>query len=164
MNKAVSAVEKAITSTVMGAADAIFHPSKGIIGKMIHDVGHEGGKLIGETQRQQRKHDDYATASRAQYKKYDPDAIEKFAKMGSILTGVSSEELEAAKPVAYSRDDKVANPQDAASLEARYANLTKEQSKRIEGLYKGSMGRVEEIRRGRQRPGARKQSLITRKY
>ena len=151
---------KAVTKAV----DAVLNPSTGFFAKMIKDVGHEGGKLLGITQAQQRKRDDYATASRAQYMKYDPDAIEKFAKMGSILTGVSSDELESAKPVAYSRDDKLANPQDAASVEAKYASMTKEQSKRIEGLYKGSMGRVEEIRRGRQRPGARKQSLITRKY
>ncbi len=143
MNKAVKAIEK----TVMDVADAIFHPSKGVIGKMIHDVGHEGGKLIGVTQSQQRKHDDRATASRAQYQKYDPDAIEKFAKMGSILTGVSSEELEGAKPVAMSMDQQLANPQAAASLKAKYAGLTKEQSKRIEGLYKGSVGRLEEIKR-----------------
>ena len=156
MTKAVKAIEKGI--------DSILNPSTGVIAGAIKKFGHEGGKLLGITQAQQRKKDDYATASRAQYMKYDPDAIEKFAKMGSILTGVSAEELEAAKPVAMSMDEQLANPQSAASLRAKYANLTKEQSKRIEGLYKGSMGRLEEIRRGQQRPGARKQSLITRKY
>jgi hypothetical protein len=149
---------------VAKAIDTVLNPSTGFFAKMIHDVGHEGGKLLGITQAQQRKHDDYKTASHASYKKYDPDAIEKFARMGSILTGVSAEELEAAKPVAMSMDEQLANPQSAASLRAKYANMTKEQSKRIEGLYKGSMGRLEEIKRGQQRPGARKQSLITRKY
>ena len=151
---------KAVTKVV----DAFLNPSSGVFAGAIKKFGHEGGKLLGITQSQQRANEERAEAKKADYMKYDPDAIEKFAKMGSVLTGVSSEELEAAKPVAMSMSEKLQNPGAAASREAKYASLTKEQSKRIEGLYKGSMGRVEEIKRGRQKPGARKQSLITRKY
>tara|TARA_Y100000004_G_scaffold197257_1_gene270721 strand:+ start:1917 stop:2372 length:456 start_codon:yes stop_codon:yes gene_type:complete len=149
-------------SAVTKVVDQVLNPTTGFVAKMIKDVGHEGGKLIGVTQAQQRKKDYFQTGRVADYQKFDPKDIEAFAKMGTELTGKTRAELEAAKPVAMSEKATLANPGAARSREAEYASMTASQRKRIEGLYKGSQARLGDIERGRLRPG-RKQTVLTKR-
>ena len=150
----MSAVEKVV--------DAVLNPTTGVIAGAIKKFGHEGGKLIGVTQAQQRKRDDFQTGRVADYQKFDPKDIEAFAKMETELTGKTRAEVEAAKPVAMSEKATLANPGAARSREAQYASMTASQRERIQGLYKGSQARLGAIERGRLRPG-RKQTVLTKR-
>jgi len=47
---------------------------------------------------------------------------------------------------------------------ASAASMGVAEKKKIEGLYQKSTARMGEVTRGRLRPGARKQSMLTRKY
>tara|TARA_R100000664_G_scaffold5434_1_gene10316 strand:- start:2591 stop:3046 length:456 start_codon:yes stop_codon:yes gene_type:complete len=149
-------------SAVTKVVDQVLNPTTGFVAKMIKDVGHEGGKLIGVTQAQQRKKDYFQTGRVADYQKFDPKDIEAFAKMETELTGKTRAELEAAKPVAMSEKATLADPGAARSREAQYASMTASQRERIEGLYKGSQARLGAIERGRLRPG-RKQTVLTKR-
>ena len=149
-------------SAVTKVVDQVLNPTTGFVAKMIKDVGHEGGKLIGVAQAQQRKKDYFQTGRVADYQKFDPKDIEAFAKMETELTGKTRAELEAAKPVAMSEKATLADPGAARSREAQYASMTASQRERIEGLYKGSQARLGAIERGRLRPG-RKQTVLTKR-
>ena len=149
-------------SAVTKVVDQVLNPTTGFVAKMIKDVGHEGGKLIGVTQAQQRKKDYFQTGRVADYQKFDPKDIEAFAKMETELTGKTRAELEAAKPVAMSEKATLADPGAARSREAQYASMTASQRERIEGLYKAGQARLGAIERGRLRPG-RKQTVLTKR-
>ena len=149
-------------SAVTKVVDQVLNPTTGVIAGAIKTFGHEGGKLIGVTQAQQRKKDLFQTGRVADYQKFDPKDIEAFAKMETELTGKTRAELEAAKPVAMSEKATLADPGAARSREAEYASMTASQRKRIEGLYKGSQARLGAIERGRLRPG-RKQTVLTKR-
>ena len=149
-------------NAVTKVVESVFNPRTGVIAGAIKTFGHEGGKLLGITQAQQRKRDDFQTGRVADYQKFDPKDIEAFAKMGTELTGKTRAELEAAKPVAMSEKATLADPGAARSREAEYASMTASQRKRIEGLYKGSQARLGAIERGRLRPG-RKQTVLTKR-
>ena len=149
-------------SAVTKVVDQVLNPTTGFIAKMNKDILHEGGKLIGVTQAQQRKKDDFQTGRVADYQKFDPKDIEAFAKMETELTGKTRAEVEAAKPVAMSEKATLANPGAARSREAQYASMTASQRERIQGLYKGSQARLGAIERGRLRPG-RKQTVLTKR-
>ena len=149
-------------NAVTKVVESVFNPRTGVIAGAIKTFGHEGGKLLGITQAQQRKRDDFQTGRVADYQKFDPKDIEAFAKMETELTGKTRAELEAAKPVAMSEKATLADPGAARSREAEYASMTASQRKRIEGLYKGSQARLGAIERGRLRPG-RKQTVLTKR-
>ena len=149
-------------NAVTKVVESVFNPRTGVIAGAIKTFGHEGGKLLGITQAQQRKRDDFQTGRVADYQKFDPKDIEAFAKMETELTGKTRAELEAAKPVAMSEKATLADPGAARSREAEYASMTASQRKRIEGLYKGSQARLGDIERGRLRPG-RKQTVLTKR-
>ena len=149
-------------SAVTKVVDQVLNPTTGVIAGAIKTFGHEGGKLIGVTQAQQRKKDLFQTGRVADYQKFDPKDIEAFAKMETELTGKTRAELEAAKPVAMSEKATLADPGAARSREAQYASMTASQRERIQGLYKGSQARLGAIERGRLRPG-RKQTVLTKR-
>ena len=149
---------------VTKAVDSVLNPSTGFVAKMIKDVGHEGGKLFGITQAQQRKKDLFETGRVAEYQRFDPKDIEAFAKMGTELTGKTKAELEAAKPVTMTEKAKLSDPGAARSREAQYASMTASERERIEGLYRGSQTRLGAIQQGRLRPGRRQTVLTKRKY
>ena len=149
-------------SAVTKVVDQVLNPRTGVIAGAIKTFGHEGGKIIGVTQAQQRKRDLFQTGRVADYQKFDPKDIEAFAKMETELTGKTRAELEAAKPVAMSEKATLADPGAARSREAQYASMTASQRERIEGLYKGSQARLGAIERGRLRPG-RKQTVLTKR-
>jgi len=149
-------------SAVTKVVDQVLNPTTGVIAGAIKKFGHEGGKLIGVTQAQQRKKDLFQTGRVADYQKFDPKDIEAFAKMETELTGKTRAELEAAKPVAMSEKAKLSDPGAARSREAQYASMTASQRERIQGLYKGSQARLGAIERGRLRPG-RKQTVLTKR-
>jgi len=140
----------------MGKGDPI-KAITNFVGSMIHDVGHEAGKLIGVTQAQQRGNDEAREATASWAHKYKASDIEAFSKLGSQLTTMTQAELEEAKPKADTSKGYGAAGTTAASL-------GKAQMKRIEGLYQKSTARMGEVTRGRLRPGVRKQSMLTRKY
>ena len=149
-------------NAVTKVVDQVLNPRTGVIAGAIKTFGHEGGKIIGVTQAQQRKRDLFQTGRVADYQKFDPKDIEAFAKMETELTGKTRAELEAAKPVAMSEKATLADPGAARSREAQYASMTASQRERIEGLYKGSQARLGAIERGRLRPG-RKQTVLTKR-
>ena len=104
----------------------------------------------------------------ASYQRYAPSAIESFARMGSALTSKTESDLEAAKPKSYAVSEYLGKGNRTSltkeGVEASWATKTEEEHSKIQGLYNKSMTRLGEVKRARQRPGARKQSLITRKY
>ena len=135
------------------------------------------GSLTGIAQAE-RGFRERAAASRkktrtAIYERFDPADIEAFAQMGSELTGKTKAELEAAKPKAFTEKTRVAPDsvdatqamQRRKELEASWAERTGEERSRIQGLYKTGQARLGAIEQGRLRPGARKQTVLTkRKY
>ena len=127
------------------------------VGSMIHDVGDEGGKLLGITQAQQRAKDEAREATASMAHRYKASDIEAFAKLGSQLTTMTQAELEEAKP-------KAATSKGYGDAGKASASLGVAEWKRIEGLYRKSTTRMGEVTRGRLRPGVRKQSMLTRKY
>tara|TARA_R110002073_G_scaffold26443_1_gene86668 strand:+ start:2016 stop:2474 length:459 start_codon:yes stop_codon:yes gene_type:complete len=136
-----------------GAAYALKEP----IGDMIHNVGHEGGKLLGITQAQQRSKDEAKEATASMAHRYKASDIEAFSKLGSQLTTMTQAELDEAKP-------KATTSKGYGDAGASAASMGVAEKKKIEGLYQKSTARMGEVTRGRLRPGARKQSMLTRKY
>jgi len=137
------------------------------------------GNLTGMTQYYRRSKEEAEAFRKKQrtavYQKYDPSAIEAFSKMAGQMTEKTESELTAAKPVSYTETKDVSHPgysrrsgqyrtKRRLAVEREYAEMAEEEKGRIQGLYNKSMTRLGAVKRGRQRPGARKQSLITRKY
>ena len=113
--------------------------------------------------------------STAQYQKYKASDIEAFAKMAGQMTEKTESELTAAKPVSYTETKDVSHAgysqrggqyreKRRLDVEREYGEMAEQERGRIQGLYNKSMTRLGAVRRARQRPGASKQSLITRKY
>ncbi len=107
--------------------------------------------------------------STAQYQKYKASDIEAFAKMAGQMTEKTESELTAAKPVSHTETQRVQTTGQGTlhrklEVEREYGEMAEQERGRIQGLYNKSMTRLGAVRRARQRPGARKQSLITRKY
>lgn len=135
------------------------------------------GKLTGVAQAEkgfrERTAEKRKKSRTAIYERFDPADIEAFAQMGSELTGKTKAELEAAKPKAFVEKQYVSEGAPGSDrtqrrrkeLEASWAERTGEERSRIQGLYKGSQARLGAIEQGRLRPGARKQTVLTkRKY
>ena len=146
------------------------------------------GNLTGATQRMRQSKELYhhrqVQSRTAEYQKFDPASIEAFAQMGSELTGKTKAELEAAKPKAFKTKEYMGTKlqpwnnygglqggtADAAAIstkryEQEWAQKTEQEKRKIEGLYKTSHARLGAIEQGRLRPGARKQTVLTkRKY
>ena len=157
------------------------------MGKPLKDIGQFAeslvkdtvGNLTGMTQAW-RASDERGEAFRkkqrtAVYQKYDPSDIEAFAKMTGQLTEKTESELTAAKPVSYTETKDVSHAgwkqrggqykeKRRLDVEREYGEMAEQERGRIQGLYNKSMTRLGAVKRARQRPGARKQSLITRKY
>lgn len=127
------------------------------IGGWISGMAHEGGELIGVTQMQQRAKDEAKEATASWAHRYKASDIEAFSKLGSQLTTMTQAELDRAKP-------KAITSKGYGDAGASAASLGVAEKKKIEGLYQKSTARMSEVMRGRSRPGARKQSLMTRKY
>tara|TARA_Y100001938_G_C7759089_1_gene267684 strand:- start:1 stop:498 length:498 start_codon:yes stop_codon:yes gene_type:complete len=143
------------------------------------------GNLIGHTQHERRIREQMKAKDKrertATFQKYRASDIEAFAKIGGQMTEKTEAELKAAKPVTYT-ETKDINAEyqrdwDASggklketrmgrrlAVEREYAEMADQEKSRIQGLYNKSMTRLGAIRQSRLRPGARKQSLITRKY
>ena len=157
------------------------------MGKPLKDIGQFAesmvkdtvGNLTGMTQYYRRSKEEgeaYRKKQRtAVYQKYDPSDIEAFAKMTGQLTEKTESELTAAKPVSYTETKDVSHAgysqrggqyreKRRLDVEREYGEMAEQERGRIQGLYNKSMTRLGAVRRARQRPGARKQSLITRKY
>ena len=157
------------------------------MGKPLKDIGQFAesmvkdtvGNLTGMTQYYRRSKEEgeaYRKKQRtAVYQKYDPSDIEAFAKMTGQLTEKTESELTAAKPVSYTETKDVSHAgwkqrggqyreKRRLDVEREYGEMAEQERGRIQGLYNKSMTRLGAVKRARQRPGARKQSLITRKY
>ena len=157
------------------------------MGKPLKDIGQFAesmvkdtvGNLTGMTQYYRRSKEEgeaYRKKQRtAVYQKYDPSDIEAFAKMTGQLTETTESELTAAKPVSYTETKDVSHAgysqrggqyreKRRLDVEREYGEMAEQERGRIQGLYNKSMTRLGAVKRARQRPGARKQSLITRKY
>ena len=157
------------------------------MGKPLKDIGQFAesmvkdtvGNLTGMTQYYRRSKEEgeaYRKKQRtAVYQKYDPSDIEAFAKMTGQLTEKTESELTAAKPVSYTETKDVSHAgysqrggqyreKRRLDVEREFGEMAEQERGRIQGLYNKSMTRLGAVRRARQRPGARKQSLITRKY
>ena len=105
----------------------------------------------------------------AVYQKYKASDIEAFSKMAGQMTEKTESELTAAKPVSHTETQRVQTTGQGTlhrklEVEREYGEMAEQERGRIQGLYNKSMTRLGAVRRARQRPGARKQSLITRKY
>ena len=125
------------------------------------------GKMTGVTQHLQRRKEQAEEARKYQYETFREKDIREFAKTAGRMTEMGEGDLEKAKPMAETvkvREQDPLSTQERTSILSSQGNLKKEQEDRIRGLYKKSMGRLGEVKRARMRPGARKQSLITRKY
>jgi hypothetical protein len=136
------------------------------IGKFVESfVRDVPGKMVGFTQHDKGRREAKEESSRqVSWQQYKPKDIEAFAKTASQMTSMSESELGSARPDLISRHKRAEVPWKKKSIQADYASMAASQKERIEGLYAKSMGRLGEVRRGKQRPGGRKQSLITRKY
>jgi uncharacterized protein YjbJ (UPF0337 family) len=138
------------------------------------------GKLTGIAQYEQAGRERQAEWNKSQktavYQKYKASDIEAFAQMGSELTGKTKAELEAAKPVSHTETKDVSHKgwqgrggqykkKLREGVEQEYADMAAGQRDRIQGLYKTSHARLGAIEQGRLRPGAKKQTVLTkRKY
>jgi len=141
--------------------------------KIIKDLGQfvEGfvrdvpGKMVGYTQHAKGRRESKEESSRqVSWQQYKPKDIEAFAKTANQMTSMSESELGSSRPDLVSKRERAEVPWKKKSIQADYASMAASQKERIEGLYAKSMGRLGEVRRGKQRPGGRKQSLITREY
>tara|TARA_R100000655_G_scaffold105684_1_gene154144 strand:- start:4035 stop:4514 length:480 start_codon:yes stop_codon:yes gene_type:complete len=137
------------------------------------------GKMTGIAQSEQASRERQAASQKKQgtavYQKYKAADIEAFSKMGGQLTEKTEAELSEAKPVSYTETKDVRHKgwmqrggqyreKLRKDVEQEYNEMAQGQRDRIQGLYNKSMTRLGAIRQSRLRPGARKQSLITRKY
>jgi len=145
------------------------------------------GSLTGIAQEDRRRRETYHSkqvqSRTAEYQIFDPAAIAAFSKMAGQLTEKTESELTAAKPKVLKTSEYMGTKlqpwnnyggldggtADAAArstrrYELQWGDKTEEERRKIQGLYNKSMTRLGAVKRARQRPGARKQSLITRKY
>ena len=125
------------------------------------------GKMTGVTQHLQRRKEQAEEARKYEYQTFREKDLLEFSKTAGRMTEMGESDLEKAKPVAETVKVRERDPLDKSEKEmilGQQGRLKKEQEDRIRGLYKRSMGRLGEVKRARLRPGARKQSLITRKY
>ena len=142
---------------------------------MVRDVAH----LTGIPQAEQASRERAAAYDKKQrtavYQKYKASDIEAFSKMAGQMTEKTESDLTAAKPVSYTETKDVSHAgwkqrggqyreKRRLDVEREYGEMAEQERGRIQGLYNKSMTRLGAVRRARQRPGARKQSLITRKY
>jgi hypothetical protein len=125
------------------------------------------GKATGMTQHLKARRESAEEARKYEYQAFREDDLIEFSKTAGRMTEMGESDLEKAKPVAETVKIRERDPLSKTNKEFildQHGRIKKEQEDRIRGLYKRSMGRLGEVRRSRLRPGARKQSLITRKY
>jgi len=137
------------------------------IGKFVEGfVRDVPGKLVGYTQHMQARREAKEESSRAiGWEQYRPSDIEDFSKMAGKMTEKTGSELTAAQPKLVEKFERADVPWQRAEKIQEKEDMTAGQRDRIQGLYKTSHARLGAIKQGRLRPGAKKQTVLTkRKY
>ena len=152
----------------MGKAQPLKDLGK-FVESMVRDVAHLTGIPQAEKASRERAAAYDKKQRTAVYQIYKASDIEAFSKMAGQMTEKTESELTAAKPVSHTETQRVQTTGQGTlhrklEVEREYGEMAEQERGRIQGLYNKSMTRLGAVRRARQRPGARKQSLITRKY